>query len=594
MSSRTMSPMRLKATSRAPARWAERRKPGRVRTGWSGGSGSSGKTSEAARMWPERTASRRAGKSTTAARESRMKAAPGRMRAKAAASRKPWFSLVTAATTKTVSLVERTASREAGSTPCSREDRGREPGVEDADPGAEAGEEAGERAAEVAEADEADLGAGEEAGGGVAVAAPELAALAEGEVGVGDAAGEVEGEAEAELGDRLGEDGAGGDGVDAALEEVVVGHVVEEVRLDVEDAAELGHGGERRAREGRLADDVAGAGEVGGGEVGDALGVGFEDLVAACRRARASGVKIRSRVRGKGALIARGFMPAAGAGAISARMARAAARGSGAATIGRATTRWSAPAARAAAGVAMRFWSPGAAPAGRMPGVTMSLPAASGRARRRAASRGEAMTPSAPAAKARRARSSTRSARAPSRIRRGVEVGAVERGEDGDGEELRRGVAAAFGGGGDHVRVAVDGEEVGGDGGGEAAGGGGDGGADVEELHVEEDALALGLELAGEVEAAGGEEAEADLVEADLVAEGLGEGAGGGGVGEVEADDQAVIHGASSGCRGAVARSGGGCQASCAARTARKAAVSSARTERAGLGRRGGGGGARP
>ena len=50
--------------------------------------------------------------------------------------------------------------------------------------------------------------------------------------------------------------------------------------LDVEDAAELGHGGERLAREGRLADDVAGAGEVGGGEGGDAVGVGFEDFVS--------------------------------------------------------------------------------------------------------------------------------------------------------------------------------------------------------------------------------------------------------------------------------------------------------------------------
>ena len=49
-----------------------------------------------------------------------MKAAPGRMRAKASAPRKPRFSLVTAATTKTVSLVESTVSRSAGSTPASR------------------------------------------------------------------------------------------------------------------------------------------------------------------------------------------------------------------------------------------------------------------------------------------------------------------------------------------------------------------------------------------------------------------------------------------------------------------------------------------
>ena len=192
-------------------------------------------------------------------------------------------------------------------------------------------------------------------------------------------------------------------------------------------------------------------------------------------------------------------------------------------------------------GVAVRFWSPGAEPGGRMPGVTMSLPVDSGSARRAAASWGEAMTPSAPAAKARRARSRTRSERAPARMRRVVEVGAVEGGEEGDGEDAGRGVGAAGGGGGDDVGVAVDSEEVGADPGGQAADGGGDGGADVEELHVEEDPLALGLELACEVQAAGGEEAEADLVEADVVAEGRHEGAGGGGVGQVEADDKAVI-----------------------------------------------------
>ena len=103
--------------------------------------------------------------------------------------------------------------------------------------------------------------------------------------------------------------------------------------------------------------------------------------------------------------------------AISARIARAAAAGSGAAMTGRPTTMKSAPAARAAAGVAVRFWSSGVAPSGRTPGVTMSLSRAPGRARRRAASIGEAMTPSAPAANARAARSSTISSRAPSRMR---------------------------------------------------------------------------------------------------------------------------------------------------------------------------------
>ena len=165
MSSRTMSPMRLKATSRAPARWAERRKPGRVRTGWSAGSGSSGKTSEAARMWPERTASIRAGKSTTAARESRMKAAPGRMRAKAGGVEEALVLAGDGGDDEDGVAVGEDRVEGGGLDAVLAEDRGREPGVEDADPGAEAGEEAVERAAEVAEADEADLGAGEEAGG---------------------------------------------------------------------------------------------------------------------------------------------------------------------------------------------------------------------------------------------------------------------------------------------------------------------------------------------------------------------------------------------------------------------------------------------
>ena len=168
-------------------------------------------------MWPERTASIRAGKSTTAARESRMKAAPGRMRAKAAASRKPWFSLVTEATTKTVSLSTRTVSREAGSTPCSRRIEG---GSQGSKTRTRARKPARRRASARPRSPKPTRPISEperRRAVRVAVAAPELAALAEGEVGVGDAAGEVEGEAEAELGHRLGEDGAGGDGVDAAL-----------------------------------------------------------------------------------------------------------------------------------------------------------------------------------------------------------------------------------------------------------------------------------------------------------------------------------------------------------------------------------------
>ena len=252
----------------------------------------------------------------------------------------------------------------------------------------------------------------------------------------------------------------------------------------------------------------------------------------------------------------------AGTGAISARMARAAARGSGAAKIGRATTRWSAPAASAAAGVAMRFWSPAAEPAGRMPGVTMSLPSASGRARRRAASRGRGDDAVGAGGEGAAGALEDDVGEGAVADQGGVEVGAVERGEDGDGEDAGRGVAAACGGGGDHVRVAVDGEEVGGDGGGQAAGGGGDGGADVEELHVEEDPLAGGLELAGEVEAAAWRAGRGrSCRSATSSPRRRREGAGGGGVGQVEADDQAVIHGVLRLLAAAVARGGGRCQA---------------------------------
>jgi hypothetical protein len=68
-----------------------------------------------------------------------------------------------------------------------------------------------------------------------------------------------------------------------------------------------------------------------------------------------------------------------------------------------------------------------------------------------------------------------------------------------------------------------------------------DGGGDVEELEVEKDALAAGLELGGEVEAAGGEQAEADLVEADVRPQPVDHGPRGRGVGKVEAYDQPCI-----------------------------------------------------
>ena len=101
----------------------------------------------------------------------------------------------------------------------------------------------------------------------------------------------------------------------------------------------------------------------------------------------------------------------------------------------------------------------------------------------------------------------------------GVQIGAVERGEDGDRKDARRAARRALDRGADDLRVAVDRQEI------EvvvrdAAHGGLDRGADVEQLHVEEDALALFvLQLIGEREAAAGQHPQPDLVEADGIAE---------------------------------------------------------------------------
>src|SRR5262245_41991119 len=90
----------------------------------------------------------------------------------------------------------------------------------------------------------------------------------------------------------------------------------------------------------------------------------------------------------------------------SPRMSRAARAGSGAAVMGRPTTRKCAPARDAAAGVAMRDWSSAALPAGLTPGVAMIHRGP--RLRRMAAtSWGDATFPSRPASRARAHRCST-------------------------------------------------------------------------------------------------------------------------------------------------------------------------------------------
>src|SRR5690606_36048412 len=89
---------------------------------------------------------------------------------------------------------------------------------------------------------------------------------------------------------------------------------------------------------------------------------------------------------------------------ISSRIPRAAAAGSAASMIGRATTRWVAPAAMAWAGPITRFWSPAAVPAGRIPRVTIAILGPM-MVRTISASCGEATMPPMPASRACCARS---------------------------------------------------------------------------------------------------------------------------------------------------------------------------------------------
>src|SRR5947208_2566701 len=155
----------------------------------------------------------------------------------------------------------------------------RQPRVDEPGVGAEAGEQAIERAAEIAEADYADIGAREQSGGLVAVAAPQLLALPEGKVGIHDAARQVERHGEAKFGDRLGEYEAGGDDVDAAGKQRLIGHVVDEVGLDIEDAAQRLQSLQCFRRDRRLADDVARFGQHIGRQLRHTFGRCLDDAI---------------------------------------------------------------------------------------------------------------------------------------------------------------------------------------------------------------------------------------------------------------------------------------------------------------------------
>ena len=121
--------------------------------------------------------------------------------------------------------------------------------------------------------------------------------------------------------------------------------------------------------------------------------------------------------------------------------------------MGRPTTSMEAPPVRAEAGVAMRRWSPGSEPVGRMPGTTRSGWRADFTAAGGKDSAGEQTRPSMAAAWARRARRRTWVAGVVVDTD-GVEVGWVHAGKDGDGEEAGgvRGLCGE-GGGGEHGRA---------------------------------------------------------------------------------------------------------------------------------------------
>lgn len=86
----------------------------------------------------------------------------------------------------------------------------------------------------------------------------------------------------------------------------------------------------------------------------------------------------------------------------------------------------------------------------------------------------------------------------------------------------------------------MEGKESG-SGGGSGTHGTGDGVGDVVELEVEEDVEALVGEGGDDPGPLGDEEFETDLDPAAVVAEATGESQGGGGVGEIKGDDQAVL-----------------------------------------------------
>ncbi len=122
-----------------------------------------------------------------------------------------------------------------------------------------------------------------------------------------------------------------------------------------------------------------------------------------------------------------------------------------------------------------------------------------------------------------------------------VEIGAVKRGQDRDGEDSEVRPGGSFARGADHVGVAMHRQEIEIEL-GDAAHRFFDRRRDVEELHVQKDTLAMfGLEFIRQRQPAAGQHPEADLVETGRIADLFGNLQALERVGGVEGDDQTVI-----------------------------------------------------
>ena len=120
-----------------------------------------------------------------------------------------------------------------------------------------------ERAREIAEADQADAGAIKREASFRAVEQPFLMSRSHGAIRRSHAAAEIDREPKRHLGDRPCESGPRRQHMDSALKARLVVDVLQKVRLDVDDGAQLRRAVEARLRHVALADQELHLGEIG-------------------------------------------------------------------------------------------------------------------------------------------------------------------------------------------------------------------------------------------------------------------------------------------------------------------------------------------